>query len=95
MFIPDRHGSGSRMGKNPPDPTRPQPYSYLLPEEREIEGLKRQKKKKKDLVYLFVCLFFFFFVVNWSYFIMGLLYWDPILEALSLYGKNFGPYFFF
>jgi hypothetical protein len=26
---------------------------------------------------------------------MGLLYWDPILEALSLYGKNFGPYFFF
>jgi hypothetical protein len=72
--------------------------SYLLPEEREIEGLKRQKKKKMmSYICLFLCLFvcFFFFGVNWSYFIMGLLYWDPILEALSLYGKNFGPYYYF
>jgi hypothetical protein len=57
--------------------------SSLLTEEREIEGLKRQKKKKNDVVYLF-----FFFWVNWSYFIMGLLYWGPILEVLSFYGKN-------
>jgi hypothetical protein len=63
--------------------------SSLLTEEREIEGLKRQKKKKKkiDVVYLF------FFWVNWSYFIMGLLYWGPILEALSFYGKNFWALF--
>jgi hypothetical protein len=44
-------------------------FFSLLTEEREIEGLKRQKN---DVVYLFVC---FFFLVNWSYFIMGLLYW--------------------
>jgi hypothetical protein len=34
----------------------------------------------------YIC--FFFFLVNWSYFIIGLLYWGPILEALSFYGKN-------
>jgi hypothetical protein len=39
------------------------------------------------IVCLFVCLFFFFFWVNWFYFIMGLLYWDSILEALSFYEK--------
>jgi hypothetical protein len=34
----------------------------------------------------YIC--FFFFWVNWSYFIMGLLYWGLILEVLSFYGKN-------
>ena len=33
--------------------------------------------------------FFFFFWVNWSYFIMGLLYWGLILETLSFYEKDF------
>jgi hypothetical protein len=57
--------------------------SSLLTEEREIEGLKRQRKKMMR----YIC-FFFFFWVNWSYFIMGLLYWGPILEVLSFYEKN-------
>jgi hypothetical protein len=65
--------------------------SSLLTEERKIEGLKRQKIKiKNDVVYLFC---FFFFWVNWSYFIMGLLYWGPILEALSFYEKIFWALF--
>jgi hypothetical protein len=43
---------------------------------------KRLKKK----AYLF---FFFFFVgINGSYFIMSLLYWGLILEALSFYKKK-------
>jgi hypothetical protein len=37
-----------------------------LTNEREIEGLKRPKKKK---MMGYIC-----FLVNWSYFIMGLLY---------------------
>jgi hypothetical protein len=35
----------------------------------------------------------FFFWVNWSYFIIGLLYWGPILEALSFYEKKFWALF--
>jgi hypothetical protein len=61
--------------------------SSLLTEERKIEGLKRQKKKK---MMWYIC---FFFWVNWSYFIMGLLYWGPILEALSFYEKIFWALF--
>jgi hypothetical protein len=61
--------------------------SSLLKEEREIEGLKRQKINKKMMRY--IC----FVWVNWSYFIMGLLYWGPILEALSFYEKKFWALF--
>jgi hypothetical protein len=48
-------------------------------------GIKKTKKK----MMWYIC----FFGVNWSYFIMGLLYWNPILEALSFYGKNFWALF--
>jgi hypothetical protein len=57
--------------------------SSLLTEEREIEGLKRQKKKN-DVVYIYIYIFF----VNWSYFIMSLLYWGPILEAFKFLWKK-------
>jgi hypothetical protein len=54
-------------------------------------GIKKTKKKNKnDVVYLV-----FFFWVNWSYFIMSLLYWGHILEVLSFYGKNLWALFFF
>jgi hypothetical protein len=52
-------------------------------------GIKKTTKKiKNDVVYLF-----FFFWINWSYFIMSLLYWGPILEALCFYEKKFWALF--
>jgi hypothetical protein len=58
--------------------------SSLLTEEREIEGLKRQPKKKKKRCGIYIYIFLDELVL----FIMDLLYWDPILEALSFYGKK-------
>jgi hypothetical protein len=51
---------------------------------RRRRGRKKEKKRKKRKESESKELFF---LVNWSYFTMGLLYWDLILEALSFYGK--------
>jgi Flp pilus assembly protein TadB len=66
--------------------------SSLLKEEREREGGIEKNKKKKMMWH--ICFVLFFFLFNWSYFIMGLLYWSLILEAISFYGKKFWALFF-
>jgi predicted ATP-dependent protease len=49
---------------------------------------KKKKRKERERVRAKGFLFVFFFV-NWSNFIMSLLYWSLILEAFKILWENF------